>query len=111
MSTTPSDSWDGSERRLADQRLSAAIAEVHDLREAAAKLAEAVVVRSAEFQRLIRQVAFLLAGMLVIIMLFSLWQVGRLNAELKRGHVEITCLLLVDPAARTAQTLIDCQRG
>ena len=93
--------WDGSERRMADKRLAVAIAEVRDLRDAAAKLAEAVQVRSDEFRRLFLQ---------LIIVSFSLWQVARLNERLDGGHDLITCLLLVDPAARTAQTLIDCQR-
>ena len=103
--------WDGSERRAADKRLSVAIAEVRDLRDAAAKLAEAVTIRSAEFQRLFRQVAGLLAALLVLLMAFSLWQVARLNERLDHGHDLITCLLLIDPASRTAQTLVDCQRG
>lgn len=103
--------WDGTERRAADKRLSVAIAEVRDLRDAAAKLAEAVTVRSAEFQRLFRQVAAMLAVLLVLLMVFSLWQVARLNERLDHGHELITCLLLIEPAARTAQTLVDCQRG
>lgn len=103
--------WDGTERRAADKRLSVAITEVRDLRDATAKLAEAVTVRSSEFQRLFRQVAGLLGALLVILTAFSLWQVARLNDRVDRGHDLITCLLLVDPTARTAQTLIDCQRG
>ena len=102
--------WDGSERRMADKRLAVAIAEVRDLRDAAAKLAEAVQVRSDEFRRLFLQTAALLGVLLLIIVSFSLWQVARLNERLDGGHDLITCLLLVDPAARTAQTLIDCQR-
>lgn len=102
--------WDGSERRAADKRLSVAIAEVRDLRDAAAKLAEAVTVRSDEFRRLFLQVAAMLAALFVAIAVFSLWQVARLNTHLDEGHDLITCLLLVDPSARTAQTLIDCQR-
>src|SRR5687768_4766327 len=116
MTQIPDDDWSGTERRAddprtfssTDKRLAVAIAEVRDLRDAAAKLAEAVTVRTDEFQRVIHQVAMLLAGLLVILMAFSSWQVGRLSSELKRGHAEITCLLLVDPSARTAQTLIDC---
>lgn len=103
--------WDGTERRAADKRLSVAISEVRDLRDAAAKLAEAVQVRSAEFQRLFRQVAGMIAVLLVVLMAFSLWQVARLNARLDHGHDLITCLLLTDPSGRTAQTLIDCQKG
>lgn len=103
--------WDGTERRAAEKKLSVAIAEVRDLRDAAAKLAEAVVVRDTEFRQVIQKVAMLLAGLLVILMAFSLWQVSRLNERLDHGHDLITCLLLVDPSARTAQTLIDCQRG
>ena len=111
------DEWDGSERRVADKRLAvsdrrlaAAIAEVHELREAAAKLAEAVKVRTSEFRRVVQQVAVMLAVLLVILVVFFLWQGARLNQRIDHGHDLITCLLLVDPASRTAQTLIDCQR-
>jgi hypothetical protein len=113
------DDWDGTERRAddprtfnsTDKRLAVAIAEVRDLRDAAAKLAEAVTVRTDEFQTVVRQVAMLLAGLLIIIVVFSLWQVGRLNNELKSGHTEISCLLLTDPSGRTAQAVLDCQKG
>ena len=105
------DEWDGSERRAADKRLTVAINEVRDLREATAKLADAVQVRASEFQRVIRQVTVLLAGLLVILMTFSLWQVARLNERLDHGHDLIICLLLTEPSQRTAQTLIDCQKG
>lgn len=104
------DEWDGTERRVTDNRLAAAIAEVRDLRDAAAKLADAVQVRTDEFQRVIRQVAIMLAALLIIIMAFSMWQVSRLTNELNRGHDLLTCLLLVEPGVRTAQTLIECQR-
>lgn len=103
--------WDGPERRAADKRLSVAINEVRDLRDATAKLAEAVTVRSAEFRRLFQQVAAMLAALLVVLVAFSLWQVARLNERLDGGHELIICLELTDPAARTAETLIDCQRS
>lgn len=111
------DEWDGTERRVADkrlavadQRLAVAIAEVRDLREAAAKLAEAVQVRTNEFRRVVQQVAMMLAAVLVIIIIFEMWQESRVNQRIDQGHDLITCLLLIDPASRTAQTLIDCQR-
>lgn len=110
------DNWDGTERRVSDQmsiadkRLAVAITEVRDLRNAAAKLAEAVQVRASQFQRLFLQVAGLTAILFVAIVIFSMWQVGRLTDKLDHGHDLITCLLLVDPSTRTAQTLIDCQR-
>lgn len=105
-----SEAWDGTERRSTDQRLSAAITEVRDLRDAAAKLATAVEVRTIEFRRLFWQVAGMLAALLIVLTGFSLWQVDRLNARVDRGHSRLTCLLLVDPTVRTAQTLIECQR-
>lgn len=104
------DEWDGTERRVTDNRLAAAIAEVRDLRDAAAKLADAVQVRTVEFQRLFWQVAGLLAALLVILMVFSMWQASRFSERLDHGHDLLTCLLLVEPGVRTAQTLIECQR-
>lgn len=103
--------WDGTERRVADNRLVTAIGEVRDLRDAAAKLADAVQVRTDEFQRVIQRVGMMLAALLVVLMAFSLWQVSRLNHHLDAGHDLLTCLLLIGPDQRTAQTLIDCQRG
>lgn len=103
--------WDGNERRAVDKRFAAAMNDVRDLKSGVADLAEAVQVRTIEFQRVVRQVAMLLAGLLLILMLFSLWEVARLNQRLDHGHDTITCLLLTDPAARTAQTLIECQGG
>jgi hypothetical protein len=110
MTTTPpNDPWDGQERRLADKRLALAVAEVRDLRLAAADLAEAVRVRASEFQNVVRQIAILLAIALVISVGVSTWQVGRLTSELAAGQRTITCLLLVGTEGRTAQTLVDCQ--
>lgn len=103
--------YNGPERRAADQRLAAAMGDVRDLRIGVADLAEAVKVRTVELQRVVRQVGMLLTGMLVILVVFSLWEVGRINDRLARGHETITCLLLTDPAQRTAQTLITCQKG
>lgn len=105
------DDWDGTERRIGDKRLSVAIAEVRELREAAAKLAEAVVVRDTDFRRTVQQVGAMLAALLIILLSFSLWQVARMNNRVDHSHDLITCLLLVEPQARTAQTLVDCQRG
>lgn len=105
------DDWDGTERRAQDKRFTTAMADVRDLKVGIAGLADAVQVRTVEFQRVIRQVAGLLAILLVIIMAFSLWQVARLNDRLDHGHDLIACLLLTDPTARTAQTLIECQGG
>ena len=105
------DQWDGSERRAADKRLSVAIGEVRDLRDAAAKLAEAVTVRTDEFQRVIQRVGMMLAALLIVLMTFSLWQVSRLNQHLDDGHDLLTCLLLITPETRTAASLIECQRG
>lgn len=99
------------ERRATDQRLVAALNEMRDLKVGIADFAEAVQVRTAEFKAVVRQVAFLLAGLLAILMAFSLWQVSKLNGRLDDGQDKITCLLLVEPANRTAQSLIDCQRG
>lgn len=103
--------WDGPERRATDQRLAAAMSDVRDLRIGVADLAEAVQVRTVELQKVVRQVAMLLVGVLTILMVFSLWEVGRINDRLAHGHDTITCLLLADPAQRTAQALIDCQKG
>lgn len=107
---TDTDDWDGTERRVADKRLAVAIAEVRDLRDAAAKLAEAVQVRSDEFRRLLLQVAAMLAVLFIAIATFSLWQVARLNDRVDHGHDLITCLLLIEPAQRTAASLIECQK-
>lgn len=112
------DEWDGtSERRVsdkrlavADKRLATAIAEVRDLRDAAAKLADAVQVRTDEFQRVVQRVGMMLAAVLAVLVIFSMWQVSRLTDELDHGHDLITCLLLVNPEARTAASLIECQR-
>lgn len=106
-----SDGWDGDERRATDKRFAAAMADVRDLKIGVVDLAEAVQIRTAEFKNVVRQVAILLAVLLVIIMGFSLFQVSRLNARLDHGHDTITCLLLVEPTQRTAGSLIDCQRG
>lgn len=105
------DDYNGPERRATDQRFAAAMGEVRDLKVGVADLAEAVVVRTAEFQRVVRQVAVLLGGVLVILMVFSAWEVASIKDRLARGHETITCLLLTDPAARTAQSLIECQKG
>jgi len=105
------DDYDGPERRATDNRFAAAMADVRDLRIGVADLAEAVAVRTAEFKGVVRQVAILLASLLVILMTFSLFQVARLNDRLDHGHDTITCLLLTDPSARTAQSLIECQKG
>lgn len=103
--------WDGTERRVADKRFAAAMTEVHDLRVGVAALAEAVKVRDVEVGKGVRQVALLLAGLFILLVVFSLTLNARFNQRLDRGHDLITCLLLVDPGQRTAQTLIDCQRG
>lgn len=103
--------YDGPDRRSTDKRFAAAMADVRDLRVGVADLAEAVAVRTTELQKVVRQVAVLLAAVLAILVVFSLWEVGRINDRLARGHDTITCLLLSDPSQRTAQTLIDCQRG
>lgn len=105
------DPWDGSERRATDKRFAMAMNDVRALKVGVADLADAVQVRSAEFKGVVRQVAVLLAGLLVILMLFSMWQVTRLNERVDHGHDLLTCLLLVEPANRTAQTLIECQGG
>lgn len=104
------DEWDGTERRAADKKLAVAIAEVRELRDAAAQLAEAVTVRTDEFRRLFLQVAAMQVALLLILIGFSRWEEGHLNKRLDRGHDLITCLLLVEPTTRTAQTLIECQR-
>ena len=113
-----SEPWDGVERRVSDRlpsaadgRLAAATAEVRELRTAAAKLAVAVEVRSDQFRRLFLQIAGLVVVLFIAIMVFSMWQVGRLTGRLSHGQQIITCLLLTDPSTRTAQTFIDCQRG
>lgn len=103
--------WDGKERRSVDRHLVDAMGDVRALRVGVADLAEAVRLKTVEFQRVVRQVALLLAALLVILVSFSLFQVSRLNTRLDHGHDMITCLLLTDPANRTAQTLIDCQKG
>lgn len=100
--------WDGRERRTV---LIEALGDVRDLRLGVADLTEAVRIRAIEFQRVIRQVALLLAVLLVVLITFSMFQIARLNERLDRGHGAITCLLLLEPADRTVQTLIDCQRG
>ena len=105
------DPYDGPERRATDQRFAAAMTDVRDLRVGVADLAEAVAVRSAEFKGVVRQVAILLAGLLIVLIAFSTWQMSRLNTRLDDGHDTITCLLLSDPAQRTAQSLINCQKG
>lgn len=99
------------ERRATDQRLAAALVEMRDLKVGIADFAEVVQIRTAEFKKVVRQVAALLAVLLVVLVLFSFWQVARLNTRLDHGHDVISCLLLFEPADRTAQTLIDCQRG
>lgn len=104
------DPWDGTERRVTDKRFAAAMNEVHDLRVGVAALAEAVKVRDVEVGRGVRQVAILLAGLLVILIAFSLMMSSRFNQRLDHGHDTLICLLLVSPDQRTAQTLIDCQR-
>lgn len=102
--------WDGPERRATDQRLAAAMGDVRDLRIGVADLAEAVQVRTVELQKVVRQVAMLLTGVLAILMVFSLWEVGRINDRLAHGHKTIGCLLLLDPTQRTAAALVECQR-
>jgi hypothetical protein len=98
------------ERRRTDQRLVAALQEMRDLKVGIADFAEAVQVRTAEFKNVVRQIAGLLAVLLIVLVVFSLWEVSRLNERLDHGHDTITCLLLVEPGARTAETLINCQR-
>jgi hypothetical protein len=107
-----SDLDDLPERRQTDKRLVAALEEMRELKVGIADFAEIVKdpgCRSRSW--CVRQVGVLLAVLLVILMAFSLWQVSKLNARLDGGQDKITCLLLIEPADRTAQSLIDCQRG
>lgn len=99
------------ERRATDKRLAAALSEMRELKVGIADFADTVKIRTTEFQKVVRQIALLLVGLLAILMAFSLWQVSRMNDRLDHGHDLITCLLLVSPDQRTAQSLIDCQRG
>lgn len=105
------DPWDGSERRATDKRFAAAMNDVRALKVGVAELAEAVAVRTTEFQKVVRQVAVLLIALLLVLLVNSFYQVGRLSDRLDRGHATIACLLLTEPAGRTAQTLLDCQKG
>jgi hypothetical protein len=109
------DDWDGTERRATDKRFAAAMADVRDLKEGVATLADAVKVRDVEIGHGVRQVGLMLAVVLAVLVLFSLWLTGRsddrLDDRIAHGHDTLICLLLVSPDQRTAQTLIDCQRG
>lgn len=118
---TDLDDYDGPERRGPERvALSVALEEVRGLKGAVQKLAVAVeespsredLVLSA---RKMREGLFWMAGMLTLFLVFIVValtvQHSRLEQDVTREYDSVVCLLLVDPAARTAQSLIDCQQG
>jgi hypothetical protein len=105
------DSWDGTERRAVDHRFERAITDVRALKAGVADLADAVRVKSDTLHKVMVRIAVLVGALFVAIVVTNVFFVKGLNDHMDHGHDTLTCLLLIEPPARTAQSLIDCQRG
>lgn len=119
--------WDGEDRRRYDPKLEAAMAEVRHLYGSVEELAGAVSrsmprdeiearareqkERERQFRDQARFMALGLAALFVVLVIFSLSQVNKLENRLDRGHDVILCVLKVPQAERTDAVVLTCQQA
>lgn len=110
---------EGVDRRRRNPELDAVLERMSSLEGATARLAvvlpdivpDQIRVGLAELRKLLFQVWAALAVLGVVLMVYSVVTVNRLNTKIERGHDVLSCFLKVPEASRTDVALLTCKQA
>lgn len=108
---TVNDDWSGTERRQVNPELAEAVAQVRELTAAAANLAKVHHAERIDLRQKILVSGVIAVVLLAVLTLFINRQNDELRTDVQHGHDELSCVLLVPEAERTAAARLDCREA